>query len=343
VVRALELSTALGVFAALVVYALSGGADYGGGVWDLLAHGPRAARQRQQIAHSLGPIWEANHVWLILAMVVLLTGFPQAFARITTVLHVPLLLVLLGIVARGAAFSFRSYGRPDGQPEAVWGRLFAVASLLTPLLLGVVLGAVASGRLPPATATTAADYLTPWLGLFPFAVGLFTLALFAFLAAVYLAHDAAAAGEGELSADFRRRALAAGVLLAPLAAGTLAIAGRRVPHLLHDLTRTPWSWALHAATAAAAVTALAALLARRHRLARAAAALQVALILAGWAFAQYPFLVPPDLTIAGAAAPPATLRLLLGALAAGALLLLPAFFYLYRVFGRLRRPGRHGL
>jgi cytochrome d ubiquinol oxidase subunit II len=382
----LEDLAGLAILVSLIAYALSGGADFGGGVWDLLASGPRAASQRRQIAHSMGPIWEANHIWLILAIVVLFTAFPAAFARITTVLHVPLLLMLLGIVARGAAFSFRAYGDPEGPSEEPWGKLFAAASLVTPVLLGVVLGAIASGKLGPPSS--AADFLTAWIGPLPFAVGLFALVLFAFLAAVYLAHDTRfapgdddtprsgdARGPGygvtdttsggghrdsgqrdantpsagaarrprrenacrsELSDDFRKRALAAGVLLAPLAAGVLAIAGWQAPRLLLQLTRTPWSWGLHAMTAACAITALAALVLRRLHLARVAAAAQAALILAGWAFAQYPFLVPPDLSLASASAPAATLRFLLGTLAAGSLLLLPAFFYLYRIFGRFR-------
>jgi cytochrome d ubiquinol oxidase subunit II len=336
---ALEDGAGLAILASLVAYGLSGGADFGGGVWDLLARGPRAARQRQLIAHSMGPIWEANHIWLILAIVVLFTAFPPAFARIATTLHVPLLLMLLGIVARGAAFSFRSYGRPDGESARSWGTVFAVASLVTPLLLGVVVGAIAHGSVRPPGS--AADFLTAWIGIFPLAVGVFALALFAFLAAVYLAHDARwsggddPSGPSQLSEDFRRRALASGLLLAPLAAGVLAAAGREAPRLLHGLIHTPWSWALHALTAACALTALAALARRRLGLARAAAAAQAALILAGWALAQYPYLVPPDLTLAAAAAPAAVLRALLAALAAGALLLLPAFFYLYRVFGHV--------
>jgi cytochrome d ubiquinol oxidase subunit II len=356
----LDDGAGLAIVASLVAYALSGGADFGGGVWDLLARGPRAARQRQRIAHAMGPIWEANHIWLILAIVVLFTAFPPAFARIGTVLHLPLLLVLLGIVARGAAFSFRAYGRPDGESEGPWGTVFA--SLLTPLLLGVVVGAVARGSVRPPTS--AADYLTAWLGPLPLAVGVFALALFAFLAAVYLAYDArhdapavaAPAGRdgagsappsdpsapSPLSEDFRRRALASGLLLAPLAAVVLAVAAREAPRLFHHLTRTPWSWALHALTAACAITALVALARRRFGWARAAAAAQVALILAGWALAQYPYLVPPDLTLTSAAAPAEVLRSLLAALAAGALLLLPAFFYLYRVFGHVRGGRRNG-
>ncbi len=362
---ALEDWAGLAILLSLIAYCLSGGADFGGGVWDLLARGPRAGRQRRLIAHAIGPIWEANHIWLILAIVVLFTAFPAAFARICIALHVPLLLMLLGIVARGAAFSFRAYGRPGGEEiEGGLGRLFAAASLATPLLLGIVVGAIAAGKV--RMPASAAGFLTLWIAPLPIAVGLFALGLFAFLAAVYLAYDASQAptpaaaaaaptgedgergGNGEhgedaeLSEDFRRRALGSGLLLAPLAAGALAAAARDAPRLLHALTRTPWSWALHALTAACAIAALAALIRRRFGLARAAAAGQVALILAGWGFAQYPLLVPPDLTLAAAAAPAATLRLLLGALAAGALLLPPAFFYLYRIFGRVRPPRPQG-
>jgi cytochrome d ubiquinol oxidase subunit II len=309
----LALAAALAIVAGLVLYALSGGADYGSGVWDLLARGPRAARQRELIAHSIGPIWEANHVWLILVIVVLFTGFPPAFARITTLLHVPLLLMLLGIVARGAAFSFRSYGRPEGEDQGHWGRVFAIASLVTPFLLGTVVGAIASGKMAAQPRSLAA-FFAPWVGIFPFAVGLYALVMFAFLAAVYLCYEAE---EPDLAEDFRRRALASGVALGVLAAAVLVAAGFHVPDLLHELTRTPWSWALHAVTAASALFTFWALWRRRYREARAGAAVQVALILVGWALAQYPDLVRPDLTVATAAAPDRTLRLLLEALALG--------------------------
>jgi cytochrome d ubiquinol oxidase subunit II len=333
--ESLALAAALVIAAALNVYALSGGADYGGGVWDLLARGPRSERQRELIAHAIGPIWEANHVWLILAIVVLFTGFPPAFARITTVLHVPLLLMLLGIVARGAAFSFRSYGSPRGEVQKQWGRVFAVSSLLTPLLLGVTLGAIASGEVR-REVTDATVFFTSWWGLFPWAVGLFALVMFAFLAAVYLTVEAE---EEDLREDFRRRALASGILLGGMAALALAAAGLEAPELLHDLTRTRWSWALHAGTAAAALGTLAALWRRRYRLARIGAVLQVSLILWGWAFSQFPHLVKPDLTLWDAAAPPVTLRLLLIALGLGAVVLLPSFLYLFRVFGKVHRTG----
>jgi cytochrome d ubiquinol oxidase subunit II len=331
------LAAGLILVAALNLYVLSGGADYGGGFWDLLARGPRAQKQRELIAHAIGPIWEANHVWLILAIVVLFTGFPPAFARITTVLHIPLLLMLIGVIARGAAFSFRSYGDPAREMERPWGPVFAVASLLTPLLLGMSLGAIASGRVVAPEGASADVFFTSWLAPFPFAVGLYALGMFAFLAAVYLTVEAE---EGELREAFRRRALISELVLGGLAAAVLVTAELTAGGVLRALTRAPWSWALHAVTAAAALTVLWALWRRRYGLARAAAALQVSLIVWGWGLSQQPFLVPPDLTLGNAAAPPVTLRLMLGTLAAGTVVLLPAFLYLFRVFGKIKtRPS----
>ena len=130
---------------ALNAYVLSGGADFGGGVWDLLASGRRKAAQRDLVARAIGPVWEANHVWLILAVVLLFTCFPAAFARLAVTLNLPLTGVLVGVVLRGSAFAFRGYGGDRDVVQRRWGRVFAVASLVTPVLLGVAVGAVASG------------------------------------------------------------------------------------------------------------------------------------------------------------------------------------------------------
>jgi cytochrome d ubiquinol oxidase subunit II len=143
----LELWIAGAIMVSLTLYALGGGADFGGGVWDLLARGPRAARQRELIAHAIGPIWEANHVWLILVVVLLFVCFPVAWAAISTSLHVPLTLLLVGIVLRGAAFTFRSYGDEDEAGAQRWGRVFAGASVVSPVMLGTCVGAIAGGGL----------------------------------------------------------------------------------------------------------------------------------------------------------------------------------------------------
>jgi cytochrome d ubiquinol oxidase subunit II len=335
-------------FVALNGYALLGGADFGGGVWDLLARGPRKARQRELIAAAIGPVWEANHVWLILALVLLFTCFPPAFARLGTLLHIPLSLVLIGIVLRGSAFTFWRYGGAgdggDGdETQRHWGVVFAVASLITPLLLGTAAGAIAAGALGRGEAAREAGagfvavYVAPWLTPFTVTIGVFALVAFAFLAAVYLTLEAR---ERDLQEDFRRRALGAGAALFAVALLALLLAHRYAPLVRDGLIVARWAVPLHAATAAAALTALAALWRRRWRLARAAAGAQVSLILWGWALAQYPMLLPPDLTIEEAAAPAVTLRLVLGALGLGAVVLFPSLAYLFRVFKRAEGAAR---
>jgi cytochrome d ubiquinol oxidase subunit II len=314
----------------LNAYVLFGGADFGGGVWDLLATGPRRARQREVIAHAIGPIWEANHVWLILAIVLAFTCFSPVFARIMTVLHIPLSLMLVGIVLRGSAFTFRTYDDEHDAAQRRWGRIFSSASVLTPLLLGISLGAVASGRVvAPTRGTFAERFVEPWLTPFAFGVGLLTVALFAFLAAVFLTLETR---DRELVEDFRRRALGAGVAVFLASALVLLLSFQAAPLLSRGLTGSGWALPLHLATAASAIAVFAALWTRRYRLARVLVGLQVSLIFWGWTVSQYPYLVPPDLTIDGAAAPEITLRLTLWALGLGTLVLAPSLVYLFRVF-----------
>ena len=311
-------------------YVLFGGADFGGGVWDLLATGPRRARQREVIAHALGPIWEANHVWLILAVVLTFTCFSPVFARIMTVLHIPLSLMLVGIVLRGSAFTFRTYDDEHDAAQRRWGRIFSSASVLTPLLLGVSIGAVASGRVvAPTQGTFAERFVQPWLTPFAFGVGLLTLALFAFLAAVFLTLETR---DRELVEDFRRRALGAGVAVFFASALVLLLSFREAPRLSRGLMASGWALPLHLATAASAIAVFAALWSRRFRLARLLVGLQVSLIFWGWTVSQYPYLVPPDLTIHNAAAPEITLRLTLWTLGLGTVVLAPSLVYLFRVF-----------
>jgi cytochrome d ubiquinol oxidase subunit II len=312
----------------LTAYSLLGGADYGGGVWDLLATGRTAERQRATIAHAIGPVWEANHVWLIVAIVIVFTGFPRAFAALSTYLHVPLLFVLFGIVLRGSAFVFRAYGRDDPRHEWFWGRVFAVASTTTPLFLGVALGAMTEGRLPRDPHGSFAEvFLLPWMTPFCFAVGVFALAVFAFLAAVYLTLEAQ---DAEERAAFRRRALVSGVAVGALAATVLLLAS---PEVRQTLIASPWAIPLHVATGVSAVAAFGFLWLERYGPARIAAGLQAGLILWGWAAAQYPYAIRPHLTLAAAAGPENVVVLLLQVLGAGAVLLVPSLLYLFHIFG----------
>lgn len=328
---------------ALNAYLVTGGADFGGGVWDLLATGPRRRAQRALIESQIGPIWEANHVWLVLVVVILFTAFPPAFATIGIVLHVPLSLMLVGIVLRGSSFVFRSYGARDDVSQHRWGRVFAAASIVTPVLLGIVVGAIASGavgraaaQLPGSAAAGAPApafatiFVAPWLAPFPLAMGALALAMFAFLAATYLA---VAAHDDALREDFRRRALGAAAAVVVAAIAGLAVAHYHAPSVGRALTGG-WALVLPAATALAALVAVYALGTRRWSLARVAAGLEVSLILWGWVAAQYPLLLPPSQTLDAAAAPRVTLTLLLYALAGGGVILFPALAWLFRLFAR---------
>jgi cytochrome d ubiquinol oxidase subunit II len=329
----LQLAVGATALLALVAYALFGGADLGGGIWDLLASGPRRRQQRELVEHAIGPIWEANHVWLILVVTVLFTGFPPAFAAISTTLFLPLTVLLVGIVLRGAAFTFRAYDEGGDAVERRWGLVFSMASVLAPLMLGAIVGALSSGRLRLGPAGEPQGGPMAWLSWFSVATGLLATALFAFLAAVYLTVEA----RGELQEDFRRRAIAAGAVTFLAAATAAALSWRESPLVFEGLTARAWSLPLHLATGLAATGAFWALLTRRFTLARPLAAAQVALIVLGWGASQYPYLLVPDVTLASAAAPPRTLALLLTALGAGALTLIPSLWLLFRVFKQRAR------
>ena len=329
----LEVIIAGVMVAALILYALLGGADYGGGVWDLFAFGKRAKAQRALIADAIGPVWEANHVWLILVIVLLFTAFPKAFSVISIALHIPLTLLLIGIVLRGTAFVFRKYDSQHDRVQRRWSLVFSIASTITPVLLGITLGAIASGRIRAGNGAAAAaaggGFFSSWLSPFPFAVGFFALALFAFLAAVYLTLET---DNRELQEDLRQRALVSGVVVGILALIVFLLAETGAPTVRAGISRSWWAAGLHVATAVFAIGAFFTLWTRRYAAARFFAAAQMTMILLGWAFAQYPYLIEPDITITSAAAPRITLQLLLGALIVGVLVLFPSYYYLFRVF-----------
>lgn len=319
---------------ALTAYALSGGADYGGGLWDLLASGPTTARQRATIAHAIGPVWEANHVWLIVAIVIVFTGFPRAYATVSTYLHLPLLVALIGIVLRGSAFVFRAYGPDDPRHERFWGRIFAIASTVTPVFLGIAIGAITEGRMPASpNGPWVATFVMPWLTPFSIGVGTFTLALFGYLAAVYLTLEAPDRDERRA---FKTRALISAGVVAVLALLVLLLANHEVRGAFVD---SPWAIPLHAATGASALATFVFLWRDHYVPARLTAALHVSFIVWGWALAQYPYAVRPYLSLANAAAPVNVLVLLLQVLGVGAVILIPSLLYLFGIFGP---RGSHG-
>jgi cytochrome d ubiquinol oxidase subunit II len=324
------------MFVGLIAYGLFGGADFGAGIWDLLAGGTRrGARQRDLIEHSIAPVWEANHVWLIFVLVVLWTAFSGAFAAVVTTLYIPLTLAAFGMIARGAAFAFRKSITTLGMRRFL-GACFALSSLVTPYFLGAVVGGVASGRVPPGIA--AGDVVTSWVN--PTAVlgGVLAVLVCAYLAAVFLCGDARREGAEDLAEQFRIRALGTAVLTGLTGVAGLFVLRADAPLLFDGLTGR--AAPVVALSVGAGVAALWLLATRRYAPARLASALAVAAILAGWAFAQYPYVLVPEVTIEEAATGRATLVAMLVALVGGAVLLVPALVYLYVLFQR--SPPRRG-
>jgi cytochrome d ubiquinol oxidase subunit II len=311
----------------IIAYGVFAGADFGGGVWDLFAFGPRKREQREAIARAIAPVWETNHVWLIFAIVLLFTGFPRAFAALSIGLFAPLHLALVGITLRGAAFVFRAYGPKTTQASRRWGAVFGAASTVTPVVLGMSMGAVSVGTMRVDRDLVRMAALPPWLEPLALVMGALAVALCAYLAAVFLLCETM----GELREDFRRRALASGTVVVGLSVIAIPIAFADAPRFGERLTSAQ-TFAVVAAGAVAAIVSGVAIVARRYVLARFAATAQIALLLAGFGVAQYPYIVYPDVTIHDAMAPAATLRFLLWSAIPGALLLGPSLWLLFRVF-----------
>ena len=334
------LVAAIGVIA-LVAYAVFGGADFGGGIWDLFASGERRDEQRETISHAMGPVWEANHVWLIFVVVIIFSAFPAAYAALSIALFVPFHLVLLGIILRGAAFVFRAYspqsarGSGAGTGARRWGVIFGVASTLTPVLLGMCLGAVSSGGIRVTDGEIVSTGV-PWLTPVALLIGALALAICAYVAAVFLANETT----GALREDFRRRALFAGTAVVILSAAALPAVQAEAPHLWRGLTRGAGAVVLAAGIVAALLSGWF-LRVRRYRLARITSVAQVACLLAGWAIAQSPFIIYPDVTLQSAAAPNSTLQFILWSTPVGMALLIPSLWVLFRVFkGEHLSPAR---
>jgi cytochrome d ubiquinol oxidase subunit II len=313
---------------AITAYAVLAGADFGGGIWDLLARGPRREEHRQAIARAMGPVWEANHVWLIFVNVILFSVFPPAYRALGVAFFGLFHLVLVGIVLRGAAFAFRSGAPADSRQWRLWSPVFGAASTITPFLLGVAVSAISGGgiRVRPGGEVVVDPALT-WFSPVSLLMGLLTVALCAYLAAVFLTVETG----GEVREDFRRRSLWAGGVMAVLAAALLPLLPTAMPHLWDHLTRPVSAFPLVVGVGLALLSA-AAVHTRRYRLARVAAVGEVIVLLGGWAFGQWPYLIYPDVTAQSAAAPGPAFHFLLNTLPVGLAILLPSLWLLYRVF-----------
>lgn len=317
----------------IVGYVLFGGADFGAGIWDLLAGRDKAAdRQRDLIAHVIGPIWEANHVWLIFALVIAWTSFPVAFASTASTMVIPLTLVAIGIIFRGSTFVFRK-SVPGRRAQQLFGIMFAASSLITPFFLGTIAGALASGRIPYGGT---GDVVGSWTGLTSIFSGVMAVLICAYLAAVYLTGDAQRAGQPDLAERFRRSAMVTGGLTGLLAVAGLLILARDAEELFIGLTGAALPLAV--ASAVAGVVSIALLAVRFYTLVRLTAAAAVTLILVAWGAGQYPYLLERGVTIDDAAATDAVLSAVLWSLAVGAVLVIPSLIWLYALFQKEEPP-----
>jgi cytochrome bd ubiquinol oxidase subunit II len=306
------------------LYAVFGGADFGGGLWDLIAgDAKKGERPRARIQRSLTPVWEANHVWLIFILVVLWTAFPEAFGALMSTLYVPLALAAFGIVLRGAGFAFRKSIRSLPARRAM-GAAFALSSVLTPFFMGTVVGAVAAGNVP---ADGNGDAFSSWLAPLPLLTGALFVATGAYLAAIFLIADSRRDGDAEMEGYFARRALLAG-----LCAGALAVAGLFVLHAdaryaFDRLVAEGLPLLILSAGCGAAVLAM--LIGGSRRGLRPLAIGAVVAVIWGWGVAQFPYLLPTSLKITQSAAPPETLAAVIIVFLAAAVIVLPALGLLY--------------
>lgn len=318
------IACAVVLLATMAAYALFAGADFGAGIWDLLAgESQRSARARATIDTSLTPVWEGNHVWMIFGLVIVWTAFPPAFGSIMTTLFVPLYLSLAGIFFRGIGFALR-HEASRLHVRRLLGAMFAASSLIAPFFLGTAIGAVATGGVP---APAASSDLAGWTKLTALMTGALFVSACAYIGAVYLVSDAHHRGEADMVQYFSRRALAAGLLTGVLAAVNMYLLSKATPYLFDRLTGP--ALPLVVLSVAAGIAALGLIVLRRYPLVRGAGAIAVVSVVAGWGWAQYPWLLPGTLTLTDGSASISALWALLAVVGLAVLLVVPSFVYLY--------------
>jgi cytochrome d ubiquinol oxidase subunit II len=324
------------ILAGLTLYAVLGGADFGAGFW-MLPGGGLTQRVRDHAHRAMAPVWEANHVWLIFVLVICWTGYPTAFASLMSTLTIPFFVAAIGIILRGSTYVLRS-AEGTTRVGATADLVFAAASILTPFALGAAVGGIASGRVPVGNA--AGDLVTSWLNPTSAMIGAIAVVTGAYLAAVYLAADARRVGDAELEEAFRRRALGAAVAAGAIALGALPVIRDDAPRLYHGLTHGG-GLACVILSAVAGLVTLGLVWVRRFELSRVTAAAAVTAVIAGWALAQKPYLLPTYLTVDDAVAPHATLIAIIVSAVLAAILLLPSLSLLYGLLLRGRfDPGQ---
>lgn len=313
----------------ILFYVLFGGADFGAGVLEMIS----GTQNRQNVAHAIGPVWEANHVWLILVVVILFMGFPKIYSTLSLYLHIPLLIMLIGIVFRGTAFAYMHYDAIKGRSNEVYNWVFKLSSIITPFFLGIIVGAAILGRINPDAATFFEGFIAPWFNLFSISVGIFTIILFTFLAAVYMI------GETDDEKEFKSFISTAWSLNAILIASGIFVFTSAQFNGLSLFRMFINSW--FAISMVILATVLIPVLwwslgAEKILLSRTLAAGQVVTVMLAWFWVQMPVVIrqagQADLTFHNSAAPEATLWQLFWALVVGSCIILPFLYYLMKVF-----------
>jgi cytochrome bd ubiquinol oxidase subunit II len=308
----------------LTAYAVLGGADFGAAFWQLGARGEEGGALRQHAYRAMGPVWEANHVWLIFVLVICWTAYPEVFASIFSTLTVPLFIAAIGIILRGTAYAIHAGTAREIERRAV-DRIFSISSVLTPFALGTVVGAIAFGRVPVGNAQ--GDLVSSWLNASSFVIGFLAVATGAYVAAVYLAGDGARAGREDLASAFRTRALGAGVITGAIALVALLVVHTDGGRVGERLLEWPAIFAV-ASSAAAGLFTLELVRRSGFEAARYGASAAVAFVILGWALAQRPELLP-GLTVDEAAAGRTVLLATVVGVAIGALVLIPSLVLLF--------------
>lgn len=321
----------------LALYCVFGGADFGGGILELFKGATRRRCQVELITKAMGPVWEANHMWLIIAIVITFNGFPAAYSAISIIFHVPLTIMLFGIVLRGCAFTFRHYDVRRNLSQKVYSVIFAASSTITPFMMGVIAGSCLLGELHSIDGHSYWDvYIAPWCNLFCFAVGLFTCCIFAFLAAVFLVDEAG--NDEELAVIFRQRALVANGLCVLSGAFVFLTAWLRGFQLI-ELAVSNYLVLVAFLIATVLLLLLWRTLLFKSKGGRLMAALQVVMILLGFLGMMFPNFIRGAegagfgaIDLYHSAAGPLTLYYLAWGLVVGLFIILPLLGYLLYVF-----------
>lgn len=317
----------------LLLYMLLGGADFGAGIIELFAGRKFKVQERSVISSAIGPVWEANHMWLIIVVVILFMGFPKVYTEMSIYLHIPLTMTLMGIIARGTAFTFRHYDAVKDRSQEVYTFIFKLSSLWTAFFLGVLTGAMALGRINPASSNFYDGYIAPWLNLFCLTTGIFSCCVFAFLASVYLIGETT---DEKMKDVFVKIGKYANVFTV-ISGGLVFLAGRiNGFDLLGEILDTPVSIAGIILATLSLPLLWYALRREKVILSRLTAGFQASMILLSWYAINFPYILKRasgnDLSLLDTAAPPATIFVLALALLIGSLIIFPFLYYLFKIF-----------